>query len=50
MDRDMKAVHTDVTTLINAGAIDRTEEGVSVLYDRIHLEADIEAAALRPSS
>tara|TARA_R110000824_G_scaffold386283_3_gene580915 strand:- start:9847 stop:10206 length:360 start_codon:yes stop_codon:yes gene_type:complete len=45
VDRDMKAVHTDVTTLINAGVIDRTEEGVSFPYDRIHLEVDIEAAA-----
>lgn len=43
--RALKGVHTDVVTLINAGVIDRTEEGVSFPYDRIHLEVDIEAAA-----
>lgn len=43
--RGIKGVHTDVTTLINAGVIDRSEEGVSFPYDRIHLEVDIEAAA-----
>ncbi len=45
VDRDVKSVHGDVTALINAGVIDRSEEGVSFPYDRIHLEVDIEAAA-----
>ena len=43
--RDVKAVHSDITALINCGMIDRTEEGISFPYDRIHLDVDIEAAA-----
>jgi predicted transcriptional regulator len=43
--RDVQAVHRDVTTLINAGVIDRTEEGVEFPYDRLHFEYDVSAAA-----
>lgn len=43
--RDVKAVHGDITALINCGMIDRTEDGVSFPYDRIRLDVDIEAAA-----
>lgn len=43
--RDFKGVHTDVVALANAGVIDRTEEGVSFPYDRIHFEFDVPAAA-----
>ncbi|MEQ8282489.1 MAG: hypothetical protein RIC04_05680 [Parvibaculum sp.] len=43
--RDVKAVHADITALINAGMIDRTEEGVSFPYDRIRLDVDIGVAA-----
>ena len=43
--RDVQAVHRDVTTLINAGVIDRTSEGVEFPYDRIHFEYDVSAAA-----
>jgi predicted transcriptional regulator len=43
--RDVKGVHTDITALVNAGVIDRAEEGVSFPYDRIRLDVDIDAAA-----
>jgi predicted transcriptional regulator len=43
--RDVQAVHRDVTTLINAGVIDRTSEGVSFPYDRIRFEYDVTIAA-----
>lgn len=43
--RDFKAVHTDVTTLVNAGIIDRASGSVVFPYDRIHFEFDIEVAA-----
>jgi predicted transcriptional regulator len=45
VDRDFKGVHSDVVALINAGVIDRTEEGLSFPYDRIHFEFDVSAAA-----
>ncbi|UXN66533.1 helix-turn-helix domain-containing protein (plasmid) [Phyllobacterium sp. A18/5-2] len=45
VDRDVQAVHRDITTLINAGVIDRTESGVEFPYDRIHFEFDVSAAA-----
>jgi predicted transcriptional regulator len=43
--RDFKAIHTDVTMLINAGVIDRDGGGIVFPYDRIHFEFDIEVAA-----
>lgn len=43
--RDVQAVHKDVTRLINAGVIDRTEKGVEFPYDRIHFDFDVDAAA-----
>ena len=45
VDRDVQAVHRDVTTLVNAGVIDRTEKGVEFPYDRIHFEYDVSLAA-----
>jgi predicted transcriptional regulator len=45
LGRDVKGVHTDITRLINAGVLDRTEEGVSFPYDQLHMEVDIGAAA-----
>jgi predicted transcriptional regulator len=45
MDRDFKAVHSDVTLLINAGILERTERGaVEFPYDRVHVEFDMMAA------
>lgn len=43
--RDVQAVHKDVTTLVNAGVIDRAEAGMEFPYDRIHFEFDVQAAA-----
>jgi len=43
--RDVQAVHRDVTTLINAGVIDKTEKGVSFPYDGLHFDFDIKVAA-----
>lgn len=45
VNRDVQAVHHDVTTLVNAGVIDRTENGIEFPYDRIHFEYDVSAAA-----
>lgn len=45
VERDVQAVHRDVTTLINAGVIDRTDTGVEFPYDRVHFEFDVSAAA-----
>lgn len=43
--RDVQAVHRDVTTLANAGVIDRTEKGIEFPYGSIHFEFDVSAAA-----
>lgn len=43
--RDVQAVHRDVTRLINAGVIDRTEKGIEFPYERIHFDFDVQAAA-----
>lgn len=43
--RDVQAVHRDVTTLINAGVVDRTDAGVEFPYDRIHFDYDVSVAA-----
>jgi predicted transcriptional regulator len=45
VNRDVQAVHRDITTLVNAGIIDRAENGVAFPYDRIHFEFDVSAAA-----
>jgi len=43
--RDVKAVHGDVTALIKAGLIDKTETGkVEFPYDRVHVDFEIKAA------
>ncbi len=46
VNRDVQAVHRDVTTLINSGVIDRSEKGVVFPYDGIHFEFDIVAGAV----
>lgn len=43
--RDFKAVHTDLTALIQAGVVERVEGGVVFPYDTIHVEFDIHASA-----
>lgn len=43
--RDVQAVHRDVTTLINAGVIDKGEQGIVFPYERIHFDFDVSVAA-----
>ena len=43
LDRDVQAVHRDVTTLTNAGIIDKHENGIEFPYDNIHFEFDVKA-------
>src|SRR6476659_8379054 len=45
LDRDVKAVHTDVTALADAGVISRTESGAVVFpYDAIRVNFLVKAA------
>lgn len=41
--RDVQAVHRDVTTLLHAGIIDRSEVGIEFPYDSLHFEFDVKA-------
>lgn len=44
--RDFKGVHTDITSLIVNGVVEKTEDGkVLFPYDNIHVEFDISSAA-----
>ena len=42
--RDVKAVHGDVTALVQAGVIERSEAGVAFPYDAIHVDFIVKAA------
>ena len=42
--RDVKAVHGDVQALIQAGVIDRTDDGIVFPYDAIHVDFMLMAA------
>ena len=43
--RDVKSVHGDVSALIKAGVIDRTQDGRIVFpYDEIHVDFVLHAA------
>lgn len=42
--RDVKAVHGDVQALIQAGVIDRTDDGIVFPYDAIHVDFLLKAA------
>ena len=45
VDRDVKAVHTDVTALLSAGVLNRTESGgVEFPYDAVKVEFLLQAA------
>lgn len=45
VQRDVKAVHGDVHALLNAGLLDRTEDGKIVFpYDAIHVDFMVKAA------
>jgi predicted transcriptional regulator len=43
--RDIKAVHADVQALINAGVIDRTDDGIVFPYDAVHVDFVLTNAA-----
>ncbi len=43
--RDVKAVHGDVTALLQAGVIDRTAHGVVFPYDAVHVDFTLTWAA-----
>jgi len=43
--RDIKAVHADVQALIQAGVIDRTDEGIVFPYDAVHVDFMLTSAA-----
>ena len=45
VERDVKAVHGDVTALIQSGVVDRHEGGVVFPYDTIHVDYTLHAAA-----
>jgi predicted transcriptional regulator len=46
VDRDVKAVHGDVQTLLNAGILDRTADGRIVFpYDAVHVDFTLTKAA-----
>lgn len=43
--RDVKAVHGDITALINAGVLDRAGEQVIFPYDAVHVDFTLSRAA-----
>lgn len=46
LERDVKAVHTDITALVNAGVVDRTEAGQYVFpFDRVKVQFQLGKAA-----
>ena len=45
VERDVKAVHGDVTALLNAGILAKTDDGMIVFpYDAIHVDFMLKAA------
>lgn len=42
--RDVKAVHTDVHALLNAGLIQRSDDGFLFPYDGVHVDFMLKAA------
>jgi len=45
VDRDYKGVHSDLTSLVQAGVVDRVEDGVIFPYGAIHFAFEIKADA-----
>lgn len=43
--RDVKAIHGDVTALVDAGVVQRTERGVVFPYDAVHVDFTLTKAA-----
>jgi predicted transcriptional regulator len=44
VNRDVRAVHSDVTALINAGVLNRTEDGIEFPYEAVHVDFMLRAA------
>jgi predicted transcriptional regulator len=44
VNRDVKAVHSDVTTLVNAGVLRRSDGGIEFPYDAVHVDFVLKAA------
>ncbi len=44
INRDVHAVHSDVTALINAGVLNRTEDGIEFPYEAVHVDFVLKAA------
>jgi predicted transcriptional regulator len=45
VERDVKAVHGDITALLNAGILSKTDEGMILFpYDAIHVDFMLKAA------
>lgn len=45
VERDVKAVHSDIHALLDAGVIERTDEGLMVFpYDAVHVDFVVKAA------
>lgn len=44
VNRDVRAVHSDVTVLINAGLLNRTEDGIEFPYKAVHVDFMLKAA------
>jgi predicted transcriptional regulator len=45
LDRDVKAVHTDISALVEAGVIERVESGaVSFPYDAVRVDFTVQSA------
>lgn len=45
MRRDVKSVHGDVSVLVAAGVLDKTEGGVELPYDAVRVDFTLEKAA-----
>lgn len=43
-NRDVRAVHADVTALVKAGVVRRTDDGVIFPYDTVHVDFTLKAA------
>ena len=44
VNRDVRAVHSDVTALIDAGLVNRSEDGIEFPYEAVHVDFILKAA------
>ena len=44
VNRDVRAVHSDVTALINAGVLNRADGGIEFPYEAVHVDFMLKAA------